>query len=614
LLGLLLIAFGLRVYRLGYQELRGDEAFGYFLSRNSYADIIGRTLALHEPHPVASYFTAKAWMSWAGDSEFALRFVGLCWSVLAVALIYRLARSLGLNRAVGLLGAALLALSPYAIWHSQDARMYDMSLALTLASSWLALEAVRRQRWRYWVAYVLVSWLALHTHYFAAFILAAQNVFFVGEAVLIRDGRRRIWPWLGAQTAIAALYLPWLLAVRSILTEYRGNVDSPALGIMIQRILGVFAVGESSPTQFRGLAAGVCGALVLIGLARLLAGDARTRRAAAFLLLYLAVPVLAAWLSSRSRPIFNERYLVAAAPACYLLLAAIVSPVRSVRRAALWQGLKLLGGVGLAALLFGASISLRSYYTDPTYSKTLGWRELARAVAQLSAGLPADQVRIAQNFPDPTAWYYYRGPVDHLVLPPAGGDQAGAQDEVRRLADQGVRRVILPAQSIPWWDNAEIAATALAQAYMLLDERPVGAWPVQTYVRPPLNPAPVGVVFRDGPALESAAVEPADLPAGYPLAVYIRWTGSTERLTGTEKVTLQVLNAQDQVVAQRDETFAAAAVGGATVTYGILLPQEIPPGAYRVIAALYRPEEAGPGRLLASDGSDFVPLAAIHIR
>ena len=614
MLGLLLVAFGLRVYRLGYQELRGDEAFGYFFSRQSYADIIRQTMALREPHPVASYFVSRAWMTWVGDSEFALRFVGLCWSVLAVALLYRLACALGLNRSVGMLGAALLALSPYAIWHSQDARMYNMSLALTLASTWLALEAMRRRGWRYWGAYILVSWLALHTHYFAVFILLAQNVFFLGQALLVANGRRRVWQWLGAQLAIAVLYLPWLLTVRSILAGYRGNVDSPAFGALLQRILSVFAAGESSPPQARALAAGICGALMMLGLVRLLAGNAPARRAAALLALYLAVPVLALWLSSRNRPIFNERYLVAAVPACYLLLAATISPIHSARRAALWQGLKAFGIAGLTVLLLGASISLHRYYTDPAYSKTLGWRELARTVGLLAAGLPVDQTRIAQNYPDPTLWYYYREPVGHLVLPPAGEDRVGAQHEVRGLADQGVRRVILPQHSMPWWDNAEIAATALAQEYTLIDERPVGAWQVQTYTRPPQNPTPVGAAFQGGLTLESATVEPADVPAGSVLAVYIGWTGSPQGLTGTEKVTLQVLDAQSKVVAQRDEPFAASAVGGSPITYGILLPQEVSPGAYRVIAALYRPEQAGPGRLLTLDGSDFVSLAAIHIR
>ena len=68
LAAILLAAFGLRVYRLGWQELRGDEAFGYFFSQATWAQIIDSTLALREPHPVASYFLQNAWLAAAGHS------------------------------------------------------------------------------------------------------------------------------------------------------------------------------------------------------------------------------------------------------------------------------------------------------------------------------------------------------------------------------------------------------------------------------------------------------------------------------------------------------------------------------------------------------------------
>src|SRR3954453_20981416 len=74
---LILLAFALRVYRLDYQELRGDEAFGYFFSLRSFGDIVQSTIALKEPHPVASYFLEHVWLDWAGHSEFALRFINV---------------------------------------------------------------------------------------------------------------------------------------------------------------------------------------------------------------------------------------------------------------------------------------------------------------------------------------------------------------------------------------------------------------------------------------------------------------------------------------------------------------------------------------------------------
>ena len=80
------------------------------------------------------------------------------------------------------------------------------------------------------------------------------------------------------------------------------------------------------------------------------------------------------------------------------------------------------------------------------------------------------------------------------------------------------------------------------------------------------------------------------------------------------KVSYRLDSRQDRVVAQRDEPFTAATVGVAPGTYGILLPEGVPAGTYRVIAALYRPEQGGPGRLLTTNGSDFVSLATIQIR
>ncbi|MFN2164738.1 MAG: glycosyltransferase family 39 protein, partial [Anaerolineae bacterium] len=203
LLAILLVSFALAAARLGYQELSGDEAFGYFFSLQSYRDIVRSTLALGEPHPVAGYFLQKAWLTAVGDGEFALRFTSAAWSLLAVALLYVLARRLALGRASALLAAMLLGISPYAIWHAQNARMYAMGLALTLASSLLVIEAMSRRRWIIWAAYVVVSWLCLQTHYYTAFVILVQNIAVVAWVLLIRRRLRELDPWVAAQLALA---------------------------------------------------------------------------------------------------------------------------------------------------------------------------------------------------------------------------------------------------------------------------------------------------------------------------------------------------------------------------------------------------------------------------
>lgn len=614
LLALLLLAFALRLYRLGFQELRGDEAFGYFFSLRPFSDIVRATLALQEPHPVASYFLQHVWLGWAGESEFALRFISAWFGVLAVALLYRLARRLALSPVTALLATGLLTLSPYAIWHSQDARMYSISLALTLASTWLALEALRRGRWPLWGAYLGVSWLALHTHYFAVFVILAQNLFVFSRALVTSRLRSAAVQWLRYQIVLGMLYLPWLLVAGPTLTGYSGNGNSPGFVAMVRRSLSVFAVGESIPADWRTYYAAVAVLLLLLGAIQLLRSGTAGRRALWLLLLYLAVPVLATWLSALRRPIYDERYLIAAVPPFYLLLAAAIGT--SVRRAALASTSEryalLTAGLFAFVLFLGMAASLANHYTDPAYSKTRGWRGLAQILERYRAGLPPQKVRIAQNFPDPTLWYYYRGPVQHIVLPPQAHDAPGAQAEVAGLVEAGVQRVLLPVQPADWWDGTGIAPAVLAQHYTRIAEKRVGVWPLQVYARPPQTLMPVSVRFANGLVLAEAAIQPAEIVPGGVLAVSLRWAGTRDQLAGQEKLFLHLLDQQGQIVAQTDRPLAGSGMPGSIASYGILLAADLPDGPYRLIAGLYDPTQDDAPRLLTEVGADFVELGVIR--
>jgi hypothetical protein len=377
----------------------------------------------------------------------------------------------------------------------------------------------------------------------------------------------------------------------------------------------VFAAGESVPASLRTALAILGGALLVIGVVRLFLAGPHARRALLLLVLYLAVPLLATWISAWQRPIFNERYLIAAAPPFYLLTAAAVlgynRPVsRSTDRTAP-QPVRFAGWLAaglLALLLVGMAGSLNRYYDDPAHSKTRGWRDLATTLARYSAAWPVDQVRLAQNFPDPTLWYYYRGPVEHLVLPPAAQDQAGAEREVAALAVEGVDRVVIPLQPAAWWDGTGIAAQALSQHYQLVLETAVHGWPVQIYQRASQVMQPLDVQFANGSNLAAAAMATSELAPGDVLPVSLRWHGAEAALSGDEKLTLQLLDQAGQVAAQLDQSFGVADLAGAPRLYGVPLPSDLAPGVYRLIVALYDPGRAGAPRLLTVTGADHVEL------
>ncbi len=600
----LLLAFALRVGGLGAQELRGDEAFGYFFQQRGYQEMIVATLALDEPHPVGSYFLQKPWQAVAGASEFALRFPSAWFSVLAVALIERVARRLGLAHRTGLLAALLLAAGPYAIWHAQDARMYSMSLALNTAVVWLAIEALARRRPVWIAAYIGAALLALHTHYFSAFTLIALSLFVLGRALAAPSARRAVLDWLSWNVLLALLYMPWLGAAEGILSGYVGNGDSPGFVEMARRALSVFAVGEATPEPQRALWALLAALLLLLGSARLWASGAGGRRTLWLLACWGGVPLLLTWIGALERPIFNERYLVAALPAFLLLIAAASEPLRAPRR---WMD--ALAALLLVALAVGMGAGFVRHHTDPAYSKTRGWRSLAAQMERWAAGLPPAQTRLAQTYPDPTLWYY-TGDVAHLVLPPAAGDAAGAAREVDALLAAGVERVVLAVQPAEAWNLGGMAQAALEEGFDRARAAPAGGWTLELYARTPSTmavhpPAPEAAL-----ALAAQAIQPQEPIPGAALVAHLLWQAGPDALSGSEVVSVQLLGPDGALVAQDDRPLAPAGPEGSTLqAYGILLPDVLLPGDYRLIAVVYDPSREGAPRLPLVGGADHVELA-----
>jgi len=115
-----------------------------------------------------------------------------------------------------LLAAILLAASPYFIWHSQDARMYALSTALTLASTvcwWMRCVAKSRHGAVHpalWLGYAATCWLALQVHYFAVFVFGGAGSLRPGLALSggIKTPYARGPGW-ARQGPGALCYLPW---------------------------------------------------------------------------------------------------------------------------------------------------------------------------------------------------------------------------------------------------------------------------------------------------------------------------------------------------------------------------------------------------------------------
>lgn len=355
------LAAALRLCDLTYQGFWGDEAFSVYDARGvdmrfmtaSLVDATHRKFVNPRPTPRAvftaclrnegtppAFFAVLAfWIRAFGGGEFACRALSAVMGVMAVPVIYLLGRRLFRRADAALLAALFMAVSPAAIFYSQEVRAYSMANLLALASSWLFLRALDGgHRVGSWLSYAAAALVLCYTFYFAALVLAAHAVY------MFAADRRGLRPWLLAMAPVGVLYLPWLVfgfgAQMAVSSSYshpgpaspaeffsamtdalRYVLDSLVLGPMYSRILITDAVNRGAEV---GLAA-----LLAFGAVRL--RRAGERKAVIFSLLLIAVPlaaILALCGTKWTLWYMKPRYHLWEAAGIFLLAAGAVTMLR----------------------------------------------------------------------------------------------------------------------------------------------------------------------------------------------------------------------------------------------------------------------------------------------
>src|SRR4029077_1369851 len=113
------------------------------------------------------------------------------------------------SRRVGQVAAALVAVNPFLIWYSQEARAYAPVTLFIAVGLWFLGRALAGERWGL-AGWAIVSGLALATHYLASFVVVPEVLWLVDS---VRVRRRVLWAVLIPAVVLIA-ELPLLLAQR----------------------------------------------------------------------------------------------------------------------------------------------------------------------------------------------------------------------------------------------------------------------------------------------------------------------------------------------------------------------------------------------------------------
>jgi uncharacterized membrane protein len=474
---ILLVVLGacLRIVGLGSQSLWVDELLtikaasigGSMGVRDFLTNIQGPLHALII-HVVGRYSTSEA----------ALRAVSAAAGIAMIPVVYLLGREM-VDRRTGLVAAGLAAVSPFAIWYSQEVRNYSLLMFLSAVATlavWRIVVAHRRAQ----ISYVVSIVLGLYSNLSAAFLWLAHTWFAVGR--LTREKRLR--QWVVVCVVVGLMFVPLAVA----LTRWV-RVDSVAQRVTVAPLaadedllrgdttFSPMAIPYSLFTMVYGYAlgpgaaelhvgsplhafvkhawlagpAGLVAALALLaGLSRLLKRGAAGRLALAVIVVPLVATAILA--ITNIKP-FNVRYAAVMLPIVLVTLGAGVTAFPGRRGA--WL---------CAIVVLFSLLSFARYRALPAYQ-----REDVRAAARYvkEHEKPGDIVLVPVVRDVFT--FYFEGAADDFVL--YRGQTRSSADilDVVRERTEGHRRLWFVNSRLWHMDPGMRTPAALDGAYPRLD-------------------------------------------------------------------------------------------------------------------------------------------------
>jgi mannosyltransferase len=385
--GVVGVGAALRFATLGGQSYWFDEAQAAHEFHLSLASMLSSMVG-HETNPPLYFVLGWVWGHVFGTGEVALRSLSALAGTVVVLLAYLCGRELVSHRA-GVVAAALVAVNPFLIWYSQEAREYMLLTALCAASLLFFARSWRDPSSRniaWWAAF---SALAVLTHFFAGFLVAPEALWLL---YVVRS--RAIAIAAGVLVAVQAALLPLLFTHAT--SNLLGFISATPLHLRIQQVPVAFGLGTlyEGPAVRYGLlgAAALAAALIVL---LVIGADSRQLRGAgataALAAVVLLLPLAAAVLG-------KDYYIPRALIPAWVPLAVVVGAACTAPRA------RVAGGL-LSAILLTAMVYAQVKIDGNWRYQRADWRAVAGALGSAPPSARAIVAGDGQLATDPLATY-----------------------------------------------------------------------------------------------------------------------------------------------------------------------------------------------------------------
>lgn len=241
---------------------------------------IAQTVSVQSVHPPLFFCWLHQWLQWLpGDWMWKLRSMSVVAGIVAIALVYRLNRT-AFSPNAGTIGAFVMAISPFAVYLSQEARHYTVPMLFVLMA---LIGLIRIQQdllighrsLKVWIGWTIVNGIGFYVHYFLVLAIAAQFFALLVLQIRLRHPYRFWWRTWGAIVlsgmGTVAIWLPWLPTFISHVsrpeTDWLATSDAAWWSFLLP--LGQFAVGwlvmvVSFPVEYQSVAIIVLSAFTML--------------------------------------------------------------------------------------------------------------------------------------------------------------------------------------------------------------------------------------------------------------------------------------------------------------------------------------------------------------
>lgn len=391
-------------------SLRLDEAQSLYQTNRTIDGTL--KLVAQDVHVPLYHVILHYWLAYFGNTIEAGRTLSLIFFMASIPMTFYLGTYAFKRRSVGFFAAVLVALSPFMNWYGSEIRMYTQLTFVTLVNQLFFLKIYREAKPGHWVGYVLSAILGIYTHYFFAFILLTEAIFYLLKRRSFA-ARRALLKFALSAVVVLAAFAPWFYYfVKEGLASNTQPALAPPSSVDLFNTYSQFIFGFQAD-WLNTIIVSSWPIVVLLAFFALQKSK-KTSDEVVFFVLMATVPVLVAFILSLAiKPFYLSRYLIAALPALFIYISWIFSTYPP-KLANTFRGLLLAGVIaGMAVQILNPATPVKEDY--------------AAATAYVSSrAKSSDVVAVSAPFSVYPIEYYYTGPAKLTTIPYWNRFQTGA--------------------------------------------------------------------------------------------------------------------------------------------------------------------------------------------